>query len=279
MPSTHTINPAAGNPVGGGPPTRPERLALLRALPLGRGLERILPRFAAGSPTSADPDAVLTAIAAAAGLESEDRLVTAHNLLCAHLAVGADPAEIARRRLGHPGSESGPLGGVGPQSAAPVALGVAFALQRTGEHRCAVALVERRWAETEECRAALAIAREHSLPLVLVAIDSATVVDHTTPAVDRNDFEGVRAAVKASIAAAHADLGASLVIASSLARPEPEGRRPLFRTDPGDPLVAYERRLLINGFSRTDLTAVHRKAARELDAALTGQVAKGTGRR
>jgi TPP-dependent pyruvate/acetoin dehydrogenase alpha subunit len=278
MPGTHTIEPSAGAPLGAGPPTRPERIALLRALLLGRGLERSLPRIRHGATAATDPELVMTAIAAASALHRDDRLITAHRLLGAHLATGADPATIARRRLGVPLREvDGPLAGVGPEGPPAVAVGVAFALRRAGTHRCAVALMDRRWSETESCRAALSLAHEQGLPLVLVAIDAATVAEHVAPAVDGHDFEGVRAAVRTAIDAAHSDRGASLVVASRISERDPERPGPLFRTAVHDPLTVYERRLLINGFSRADLAEIHAEAARALEDALADPALRAKG--
>ena len=269
MSSTHTIERPAGPPPRVGPPTRPERTALLRALLLGRGLERALPRLTDSGGRATDPAAVLTAIAAASALDPEDRLITPHNFLCAHLVHGADPTAVARARLGRRSeATSGLLAGVGPQSPIAFAVGVALAIRRAATRRCAVALLERRWAETEECRSALALAGEQGLPLVLVAIDSDALAGPSASAVDRDDFEAVRAAVRASIDAAHDDRGAALVVSSAVAEADSHRPRSLFRNEAVDPLVAYERRLLINGFSRADLTAVHNESALELERAI-----------
>jgi TPP-dependent pyruvate/acetoin dehydrogenase alpha subunit len=268
MPGTHTIEPSAGAPLGAGPPTRPERVALLRALLLGRALERALPRIRHGATAGADPETVLTAIAAASALHRDDRLIVPHGLLCAHLAAGIDPAAVARARLGLAGGADGLITGVGPEGPAALAVGVAFALRSADSGRCAVALMDRRWAETDGCRAALALAHEQRLPMVLVAIDSAIVAEHAAPAVNGYDFEAVRAAVRTSIEDAHADRGASLVVSSRVEEATPERRRPLFRTEVNDPLAAYERRLLVNGFSRADLSQIHDEAGSALRDAL-----------
>ena len=248
--------------ITGTPLTRPERQALHRALLVGRGLERVLAslRGRVGAATSGELEAVLAAIAAAAGLEPGDRLIVPHTLLAAHLAAGASPAEIAAARLGEP---PGPRAdqrlraGVGPQSPVGIAVGSAFALRHGGADAAAVALVDRRWAEVQECRSALALARELALPLVVVAIDGGAVSEGVASVVDRRDFEAVLAAVAAAIAGAHGDRGPSLVVCAAV--PASESRENQLAALPQQnrrSAVAYERSLMINGFSRADLDAV-----------------------
>jgi TPP-dependent pyruvate/acetoin dehydrogenase alpha subunit len=216
---------------------------------------------------------VLTATAAASGLEPGDRLVLPHCLLAARFAAGADAAEIAAARLGerNPGVRIRP--GIGPQSPAALAAGVALALERNGGVDVAVAIVERRWAEADECRGALALAREEKLPLVVVAIETVDEVPHEPIAVDWRDFEAVRSAVRAAAGGARAHLGPSLVFCAPVPREAPP--RSVFRTVPVDPLAAYERRLLINGFTRADLDGIRREVAGDLDDALSGRVRIG----
>jgi TPP-dependent pyruvate/acetoin dehydrogenase alpha subunit len=281
MSGTHQTSAATGAQHTGAPLTRPQRQELLRLLLVGRGLERVLAslrgRLAAAS--SGETDAVLAAIAAGTGLGPDDRLVVPHGLLAAHLAGGIGAAEVAAARLGERSRQQGAAGrrlraALGPQSSAGIAVGTAFALHRSGRHDAAVALIDRRWAEEQECRSALALARELNLPLVVVAIDSGQPAEAGSPIVDRRDFEAVRTAVAAAIDAAHADRGPSLVVCaanqSSESRAESHVTR--FTTRVDDPVIAYERWLMINGFSRAELDGVRRSATQELDQAVGGRI-------
>lgn len=272
---------SAGNPgmLNAAPLTRPQRKELLAALILGRGLERVLAGVRRRSKAPAgDSEAMLAAIAAAAGLQPGDRLVAPHGFLVAHLATGIGAAEVAAARLGkaRPNTDTDTAtrmrAGVGPESPVGIATGIAFALSRTGKSDAAVALVDRRWCEEEGCRGALALARELALPLVVVAIDSGAATDGGAPVVDRRDFEAIRAAVTAAINAAHDHRGPSLVVCASVAPTDSRlggnVARLRTRTRTEDPVTEYERRLMINGFSRTELDAVGESAARERDAAV-----------
>jgi TPP-dependent pyruvate/acetoin dehydrogenase alpha subunit len=257
-----------------GPPTRPERRALLRALLLGRGLERVLTDLVPARAPSLPPDAVLTAIAAASALGNGDRLILPHCMLAARFAAGADASALAAARLGERSPEARALRpGVGPQSPAALGVGVAVALGTREDHGAAVAVIERRWAEADECRGALFLAREQRLPLVVVAVETSDDLPHEPTTVDWRDFEAVRSAVRAAIAGAHADRGPALVFCSP-ARGDTTGRTP-FRREPVDPVAAYERRLMINGFSRAELDGLRREVAGDLDDALSGRTRIG----
>ena len=271
-----TTNFAAVPEAGGqGPPTRLERRALVRSLLLGRALERVLAGVVPARASSDSGDAVLTAIAAASALRSQDRLILPHCLLTARVAVGDDPGAIAAGRLGRPVGRDEMRPGVGPHSAVAVAVGVALALRRRGGPGTAVAIVESRWAETDQCRGALMLAREERLPVVVVAIETTQERPPEPATVDWRDFEAVRSAVQAAVADDDADRGPALVFCS----PVPRGaRNGTLRTEPVDPVTEYERRLIINGLSRTDLDGVRREVAGDLAEALgaparTGQVA------
>jgi TPP-dependent pyruvate/acetoin dehydrogenase alpha subunit len=268
------------------PLTRPQREELLRLLLIGRGLERVLSSLRRRSGGSAgEAEAVLAAIAAAAGLQPGDRLVAPHGFLTAHLAGGVGPAEIAAARLREPRARSGEdrrmLAAVGPQSPVGIAVGIAFALSRSGRRDAAVALVDRRWAEEEGCRGALSLARELALPLVVVAIDTGATTEGGAPVVDRRDFEAIRVAVAAAISAAHDDRGPSLVVCAPGAPGErgTEHQVARFRTRVEDPVSDYERWLMIHGFSRAELDGIRRLAAGELDDAVGDRVANTLGRR
>jgi hypothetical protein len=257
-----------------GPPTRPQRRDLLRSLLLGRSLERVLSGLAPTHVTDRATDAVLTAIAAASALEAGDRLILPHCLLTARFATGAGAAAIAAARLGERDPAAAEIRpGVGPQSAAGLAAGIALALRRHRSPAAAVAIVERRWAEVDECRGALTLARDERLPLVVVAIETVDEFPHEPIAVDWRDFDAVRSAVRGAIADAHADRGPALVFCAPV--PHDEAPRGLFGTLPVDPLAAYERRLMINGFTRADLDGIHREVAGDLDDALSGRVRIG----
>lgn len=250
------------------PPTRPQRRELLRALLRGRGLERRLVSSGAG-PAADDENAVLGAIAAASGLEQGDRLVASHRFLSAHLALGESLEAVASARRGIGSGELRPA--IAAQSAPAVALGAALALRTTRTGSVAVALADRRWAGSQEWTAALALAREHQVAVVIVAIHEGPVHpagDDPRTTIDRNDFEGVRAAVRLASETAQASNG-PVLIAISPRVPEAPRRfaAPSSATSAArllDPLAAYERLLLINGFSREDLDAIRREAAGEL---------------
>ena len=250
------------------PPTRPQRRELLRALLRGRGLERMLASNGAG-PAADDENAVLGAIAAASALEQSDRLVASHRFLSAHLALGESPGAVASARLGMGSGDLRPA--IAAQSAPAVAVGAAVALQATGTGPVAVALADRRWAGSGEWTAALALAREHQVAVVIVAIHDGPVRpagDDPRMTIDRNDFEGVRAAVRVAIETARAANG-PVLIAISPRIPEAPRRfaAPSSAASAAtllDPLAAYERLLLINGFSREDLDAIRREAAGDL---------------
>ena len=275
--SDHRRSPLASawvtTPAMGAAPTLPQRRELLGALLRGRGLERILARRYLAKDPPADEDAALGAIAAATALDRHDRLVASHRFLSAHLACGASPRAIAAARLGGPERPERPAlrSGLGPQSPAAVAVGVAFALRRATDAPVAVALSDRRWAAGEEHAAALQLAREQALRVVIVAIDVGRCDDppmHGWVEADRDEFEAARAAVRIGIDAARAQSAPTLVAlscgpaepAQRFAAPLSDGRI-LDRTDP---LVAYERHLMINGFSRADLDAIRRDAADDL---------------
>lgn len=276
-----------GAPPSGAALTRPQRQEFLRLLLLGRGLERVLAtvRRRPGAATTGESEAVLTAIAAGAALQPGDRLEVPHGFLAAHLTSGIDCGRIVAARLGEriqPSDGSRRMrAGVGPQSPIGLAVGVAFGLQRKSAGDAAVALVDRRWAEDESCRSGLALARELALPLVVVAIDSGPPRDGGSAGVDRRDFEAVRAAVANAINGAHADRGPSLVVCapSTPGDTRSEGHVARFRNRTDDPVTAYERWLMINGFSRAELDEMRRDATRELDTALGARVASVLGSR
>jgi TPP-dependent pyruvate/acetoin dehydrogenase alpha subunit len=269
------------------PLTRPQRQQLLRVLLIGRGLERVLTslRRRSTAATAGQSEAVMAAIAAAAGTAAGDRLVAPHGFLAAHLATGIGPAQVAaarlRERRGRPDGEGRLLAAVGPQSPVGIAVGAAFALSHTDRHDVAVALIDRRWAEEDGCRSALAMARELALPLVVVAIDSREEAEGGSPVLDRRDFEAIRVAVAAAINGAREDRGPSLLVCA----PGPADESGVgsqvarFRARIEDPVTEYERWLMINGFSRSELDGMRAAAGRELDDAVGHLVAGGRGRR
>ncbi len=138
-----------------------------------------------------------------------------------------------------------------------------------------MALVDRRWAEEPDCRGALALARELRLPLVVVAIDSGESEEDDSAVVDRRDFEAVRLAVATAIEAAHGDRCPALVVCapSAAGHSRAEGHVARFQTRAGDPLTAYERSLMVNGFARAELDAIRHDAARGLERVLTPTIA------
>jgi TPP-dependent pyruvate/acetoin dehydrogenase alpha subunit len=143
----------------------------------------------------------------------------------------------------------------------------------------ALALIDRRWVSDDACRGALSLAGELALPLVVVAIDPGAAVENGSPVVDRGDFEWVRAAVAEALLQARGDRRASLVECAGIASPEagPRGQVARFRTQRADPLGAYERTLLVNGLSRTEIDEVKRAAADELEQALADRIGAAAG--
>lgn len=264
-----TIQPTAA--AQGASLTREQRRDLLRLLILSRGLERPPARGAAASA----PEAVLTAVSASSAAAPTDRLVVPHAWLGAHLAAGADPAEIAAARARVPGKGRSrrPLRpGIGPQSPAGIGAGIALAiaLGRTGRATDAVlALIDRRWEGERTSDDALSLARELALPLVVVAIDPSAELDPSERVVDRTDFETVVATVAEALSDARESHRPALVECAAVADPEAgAGRVSRFAAGRTDPVAGYERRLMISGFSRAELDEVERAAAAELERAL-----------
>ncbi|MFL5871677.1 MAG: hypothetical protein ACJ75R_11380 [Solirubrobacterales bacterium] len=257
-------------------PTHSERRGLLRALLIGRGIERAL----APSRNGAGPvESVLAAIAAGSALEPADRLVVPRQLVAAHLAAGADPSVVASARVGSAAADPSvtPLRGLSSETASGLALGIALALQQAGDRGAAVVILERRWVESEQCRKVLEIAANRRLPLALVTLDHRPVAADGIPVmVDWRNLEAVRGAVLEAASAARAGDGPATVVCAS---PGPDGdlpsRRARFRSEPLDPVTIYERRLMVNGFSRPALNEVRADAASTLDRALTGLTPAG----
>lgn len=249
---------------------------------LGRGLERLLSGLDRTiPPTASQAESVLTAIAAAAGLEPGDRLIAPHGFLAAHLASGIGPREIAAARLGVRSHRSTDVSrrlraAIGAHSPAAIAVGAAYAVRRSGRTDAAVAITDRRWAEEPDCRSALALARELDLPLVVVAIDTSDAHESGAPVVDRSDFEGVRMAVGTAIESAHADGGPSLVVCAASPHDDSRdiGHVARFTTRVDDPITAYERWLMVHGFSRAEVDELRQAAGRELDQALGDLIAQ-----
>lgn len=123
--------------------------------------------------------------------------------------------------------------GVGPQSPPAIGAGIALglALAQTGERPGAVlALVDRRWARRPPCEAALALARELALGLVVVAIDRSPRTSPSGQVIDRDDPGAVAAAVARALEGAREGRRPALVECAAVARPraaEParKGRR------------------------------------------------------
>ena len=268
MPNAVRIDPAPAGP-SVRTPTAGDRRALLRALLLGRGLERALADRSGAARDRDRAGTVLTAIAAAAGLGPQDRLVTTHELLSAHLGLGAALAAVAAARLGADRAETGGLrGGIGGSAAAAIAVGVAFGLRRNGRGGVAAAILDRRWAETEPCRQALALARDLALPVVVVAIDAVARATEAEPAADRR-LEAVRERVAAAATSAQAASEPELIVCEA-AGPEPADTRNRTRlsAQPLEPLAAYARRLILHGFARADLETIRVEVSEELGEAL-----------
>jgi TPP-dependent pyruvate/acetoin dehydrogenase alpha subunit len=256
---------------------REHRRELLRLLLLARGLERTISGARGGLQTAdlGGREAVLTAVAASSAAAPNDRLVAPHAWLAAHLASGARPAEIFAARARAPrGSRSGrPLWpGVGPQSSTGIGVGIALAiaLGRSGGASDAVlALVDRRWRDDRAHSDAVSLARELSLPLVVVSIDPSSVPERGDRVVDRTDYEAVVATVATALGAAREHRRPALVECTAVAAPEmaAAGRMSRF-AGKADPVAGYERRLMIGGFSRTELEEIERAAATELRRSL-----------
>ena len=270
MPEVETIEARGTARDAAAAPTRAQRRELLAALLRGRGLERMLAWGGPRRTAPADGDAVLSAIALGSGLGTADRLLAPRRYLSAHLARGVGVADVVARRV---------QGGLGPHSAAGIAVGIAFALRADGERGIPVAIGERRWVAGEDCAGALALARAEGLAIVVVAIEER---DHEPPPfsadaeADRDDYESVRGTVQLVVEAARSSSAPHVL---SLAADLVEPRRRRFASGleedlARDPLVAYERRLLISGFSRAELDEVRRdvaeELAHELDSGLTG---------
>ena len=264
--------------------TRPERAELMRLLLLARGLERVLAalRGRPQGPGAREADSVLTAIAAASALAGGDRLVAPHALLAAHMAGGATPAEVAAARLGEPGgpgaSRIGPVG-IGPQSPLGIAAGVAYAARGEGAPGVVAALTDARWLTEEPAAAALALADRLELPLVVIAIGGGAA--GSAAVVDRHDFEAVRGATWAALEAARGGERPEPVVCAAPLRDERRTTDQVarFRTRIEDPITAYERWLMINGFPRSELDGMRGAATRELDAALGTRLAAAVGSR
>jgi hypothetical protein len=250
------------------PPTLAERRALLRALLIGRGIERAVANTGARD----GGENVLAAIAAASGLEPFDRLVVPRSLIAAHLAAGADPSAVAAARLGSITVDSGRIPrSIGAGGAPGLALGIALALRRADDAGVSVAILDRRWIESDQCRTVLSVAAERRLPLAFVSLAGHDVDPEGLPVVDRRNLEAVRAATReAADAVRGGGAPVTVVCGSAAASSDAAPRRARFRSEPLDPVTIYERRLLINGFSRAGLNEVRAEAATELERALTG---------
>ncbi len=259
MPEVETIRARSTARDAAVAPTRAQRRELLAALLRGRGLERIL---ASGGPRrwpAGDGDAVLCAIAVGSGLGAADRLLAPRRFLSAHLARGVGLADVVARRA---------QGGLGPHSAVGIAVGIAFALRAGGERGIPVAIGERRWVAGEDCAAALALARAERLAIVVAAIEERNQAPAPLPAdaeADRDDYESVRESVQAVVEAARSSSAPRVLsLAADLVEPRRRFAPGLAEDRARDPLVAYERHLLISGFSRVELDEVRREVAAEL---------------
>lgn len=120
--------------------------------------------------------------------------------------------------------------GIGPQSPPAIAVGVALGIALGPAGRtpgAALALVDRRWAAHESCEAALALARELGLGLVVVAIDRSRRTEHEGETVDRDDPVAVASAVARSLDEARQGRRAALIECAARGRPrlaDPPGR-------------------------------------------------------
>jgi hypothetical protein len=253
--------------------TREQRRELLKLLILARGLERSMSGTRDVAPSGRE--AVLAAVAASSAAEPSDRLVAPHDWLAAHLASRATAVEIAAARARAPRGRSGrPLRpGIGPQSPVGIGAGIALAIalgRSGGETDAVLALTDRRWQGDRAYAGALSLARELALPLVVVAIDPSPVPDRSERVVDRTDYEAVVATVATALAVARRDRRPAVVECAAIGGQETAaaGRMSRFAAGKVDSVAAYERRLMIGGFSRAELDEIERIASGELEQAL-----------
>lgn len=253
----------------------------MRALLLARGLERALLVAGYRLGQRGSIHQLTAAVSAASALDPVDRLFLPHDLIAAHLARGMDPVDVLAARLGKAprASERGQLvAGIAPGVAVPLATGSALALADGRGAGVAAAVVEAEWLGDAATARALVLARERALPLVVVAVGSASsAVRQIRGAIDRDRPEAVLAGVGAAVDAVRAgDRPAILYCAPGDG--DSRERDTVRLAEAGrDSLRAYEHWLSSHGFARdelsrlrTDVVARVKGAAAELSGQLKG---------
>jgi TPP-dependent pyruvate/acetoin dehydrogenase alpha subunit len=239
-------------------PSRAERESLLRTLLLARGLEQALV-VAGYRLTGRGPIHHLSAaVSVASALDPGDRLFLPHDLIAAHLARGMQPVDLLAARLGaapRGGSSERVLAGIAAGVAVPLATGAALALADDHNSRVAAAVVEAEWLGDAATARALELARERTLPLVVLGIGSAnSAVRRMRGAVDRDQPEAVLSAVAAAADEARAGGGPAVLYCAPLAESGRKGDSERLSEAGRDPLRTYEHWLSSHGFAREELS-------------------------
>jgi TPP-dependent pyruvate/acetoin dehydrogenase alpha subunit len=254
-----------------GTPSRAEREALLRNLLLARGLERALVVAGHGMPGAGPSHQLTAAVSAASALEHDDRLFLPHHLITAHLTRGMGAEELLAARLGAaPATDaSGRLvAGIAPGVAVPLAAGAALALQADQGSRLASAVVEAEWLGDAATARALELARDRALPLVVVAIGSASsAARHVRGAVDRDQPEVVLAAVRAAADSVRAEPGPAVLYCAPLAERTADSEPASEGASGRDALRSYEHWLSSHGFAREELSGLRSAVIAHVQAA------------
>jgi TPP-dependent pyruvate/acetoin dehydrogenase alpha subunit len=263
-------------------PSRAEREALLRALLLARGVERALTVAGYRVAGRAPLHELTAAVSGASALDPDDRLFLPHDLISAHIARGMRPVDLLTARLGEVAQENASaqvLAGIAPGVAVPLAAGSALALAGSGRSRIAAAVVEAEWLADAATARALELARQRTLPLVVVGIGSAnSAVRQIRGAVDRDQPEAVLAAVAAAAEAARAGRGPAIVYCAPLAEPVRAGGSAQLAEAGRDPLRTYEHWLSSHGFAREELSRLRTAVVAQVKTAAEALAAGFEGR-